>query len=56
MTTAGLQYSGRRGRYQNLFKFGKRWRIGGAFAVVHSRTHNDGVTFLAMIPLITYDL
>ena len=38
------------------FKFAKRWRIGGAFAVVHSRTYNDGVTFLAMIPLITYDL
>jgi hypothetical protein len=56
MTTAGLQYSGRRGQYQNLFKFGKRWRIGGAFAVVHSRTYNDGVTFVAMMPLITYDL
>jgi len=38
------------------FKFAKRWRIGGAFAVVHSRTYNDGVTFLAMIPLITYDM
>jgi hypothetical protein len=38
------------------FKFSKHWRIGGALAVVHSLTYNDGVTFLAMIPLITYDL
>jgi len=38
------------------FKFAKRWRIGGALAVVHSQTYNDGVTFLAMIPLITYDM
>lgn len=38
------------------FKFAKRWRIGGALAIVHSRTYNDGVTFLAMIPLITYDM
>jgi hypothetical protein len=38
------------------FKFGKRFRIGGALAVVHSLTYNQGVTFLAMIPLITYDM
>jgi hypothetical protein len=38
------------------FKFAKRWRIGGALAVVHSQTYNEGVTFLAMIPLITYDM
>ena len=37
------------------FKFAKRWRIGGAFAVLHSRTYNESVTFLTMIPLITYD-
>lgn len=38
------------------YKFAKRWRIGGALAVVHSDTYNDGITFLAMIPLITYDM
>lgn len=38
------------------FKFGRRWRIGGALAVVHSRTYNDGVAFVGMIPLITYDI
>ena len=38
------------------YKFAKRWRIGGALAVVHSATYNQGVTFLAMIPLITYDM
>lgn len=38
------------------YKFAKRWRIGGALAVVHSATYNEGVTFLAMIPLITYDM
>jgi len=38
------------------FKFGKRFRIGGALAVVHSRTYNEGVAFIGMIPLVTYDL
>ena len=38
------------------FKLGERWRIGGAVAAVHSQTYNDGVAFVAMIPLITYDL
>jgi hypothetical protein len=38
------------------FKFGKSWRIGGALAVLDSRTYNDGATFVGMIPLITYDL
>ena len=38
------------------FKFAKRWRIGGALAIVHSRTYNEGVAFVAMIPLITYDM
>ena len=38
------------------FKFAKRWKFGGALAIVHSLTYNDGVTFLAMIPLITYDM
>ena len=38
------------------FKFGERWRIGGALAAVNSRTYNRGVTFVGMIPLVTYDL
>lgn len=38
------------------FKQGKRWRIGGALAVMNSRTYNGGAAFVAMIPLITYDL
>ena len=37
------------------FKWGERWRIGGAIAVINSRTYNDGVAFIGMIPLITYD-
>jgi len=37
------------------FKWGEHWRIGGAVAVINSRTYNDGVTFVGMIPLITYD-
>jgi hypothetical protein len=35
---------------------GERWRIGGALAAVYSQTYNDGAAFVAMIPLITYDL
>jgi hypothetical protein len=38
------------------FKFGERWRIGGALAAMHSRTYNGGVGFVGMIPLITYDI
>ena len=38
------------------FKFGEHWRVGGAVAVVYSRTYNDGTAFIGMIPLITYDL
>jgi hypothetical protein len=37
------------------FRIGERWRIGGALAAVHSRTYNDGIAFIGMIPLITYD-
>lgn len=37
------------------FKLGEHWKFGGALAVVHSQTYNDGVTFLGMFPLITYD-
>jgi hypothetical protein len=38
------------------FKFGEHWRIGGALAAMDSKTYNDGVGFVAMIPLITYDM
>ncbi|HUF19926.1 MAG TPA: hypothetical protein VMP00_04155 [Burkholderiales bacterium] len=38
------------------FKLGGRLRIGGAIAAMHSKTYNGGVGFVAMIPLITYDL
>lgn len=38
------------------FKFGEHWRIGGAIALANSSTYNDGAAFVAMIPLITYDL
>ncbi len=38
------------------FKFGKRWRIGGGLAVMNSRTYNDGVPFICVAPLITYDI
>ena len=37
------------------FKVADHWRIGGALAAVDSRTYNDGVAFVAMIPLVTYD-
>jgi len=37
-------------------KMGEHWRIGGAVAAFNSQTYNRGVTFLAMIPLVTYDL
>ena len=38
------------------FKLGEHWRIGGAVAAMNSQTYNRGVTFLGMIPLVTYDL
>ena len=38
------------------FKVGKNWKIGGAVAAVHSDTYNDGVGFVGMFPLVTYDL
>ena len=38
------------------FKVGKNWKIGGAVAAVHSHTYNDGVGFVGMFPLVTYDL
>jgi hypothetical protein len=38
------------------FKYGEHWRIGGALALVDSKTYNHGVAFVGMIPLITYDM
>ncbi len=38
------------------FKFWDRWRFGGTLAVIQSRTYNGGRTFVAPIPLLTYDL
>ena len=38
------------------FKFGEHWRAGGAVAAVHSATYNNGVAFVGMFPLVTYDL
>ena len=38
------------------FKFGKRFRIGAALAVVQSQTYNKGAAFVGMIPLASYDL
>jgi hypothetical protein len=38
------------------FEFGEYWKAGGALAAMRSRTYNRGVTFLAIIPLITLDL
>lgn len=38
------------------FKFGERWRVGGALAAMHSHTYNDGIGFVGMIPLVTYDM
>jgi hypothetical protein len=37
------------------FKLSSQWKMGGALAVMNSRTYNGGATFVAMIPLITYD-
>lgn len=38
------------------FRIGRRLRIGGALALMHSDTYNDGAGFVGMIPLVTYDL
>jgi hypothetical protein len=37
------------------FKVGSQWKMGAALAVMNSKTYNGGTTFVAMIPLITYD-
>jgi hypothetical protein len=38
------------------FKLGERWRLGGAAAIMNSRTYNDGRTFIGILPLLTYDM
>ena len=37
------------------FKLGDHWLIGGAVAAMNSKTYNDGVAFVGMFPLVTYD-
>jgi hypothetical protein len=37
------------------FKIGENLRFGGAVAAMNSKTYNDGVAFIGMFPLITYD-
>jgi hypothetical protein len=37
------------------FKLGQHWRAGGSLLVVDSRTYNHGRTFLAPIPMLSYD-
>ena len=36
------------------FKFGERWRVGGALALMNSETYNQGTSFVAMFPVVTY--
>jgi hypothetical protein len=38
------------------FRAGRRWKLGGALAAIYSRTYNNGTAFVAMIPLVTWDL
>lgn len=38
------------------FKLGEHLRIGGALALLNSRTYNRGQAFLSIIPLVTYDI
>jgi hypothetical protein len=45
-TVAGLGYQ---------YKFGKRWRLGGALVTVLSPTYNDGRLAFAALPIVTYD-
>ncbi|HEU4646587.1 MAG TPA: hypothetical protein VFS80_13585 [Burkholderiales bacterium] len=37
------------------YKFGKRWRLGGALVSVLSPTYNDGRLALGLLPVVTYD-
>jgi hypothetical protein len=45
-TMAGLGYQ---------YKFGKRWRLGGALVSVYSPTYNEGRIAVAVLPVVTYD-
>ncbi|HEX9718458.1 MAG TPA: hypothetical protein VGA59_01900 [Ramlibacter sp.] len=45
-TVAGVGYQ---------YKFGKRWRLGGALLTVLSPTYNDGRLAFAVLPMVTYD-
>jgi hypothetical protein len=38
------------------WKWGEKWRFGGAVAAMNSRTYNDGVAFVGMFPVVTYDM
>ena len=38
------------------YKFGERWRAGGALLAVQSQTYNHGHAFIAPLPILTYDL
>jgi hypothetical protein len=37
------------------YKVGEHWGFGGAVAAMNSKTYNDGVSFVGMFPLVTYD-
>jgi hypothetical protein len=37
------------------YKLGENWKFGGAVAAMNSKTYNDGVSFVGMFPLVTYD-
>jgi hypothetical protein len=37
-------------------KLDPRWRLGAALFAIDSRTYNGGRSFVAPIPLLTYDL
>jgi hypothetical protein len=38
------------------WKWGEKWRFGGAVAAMNSPTYNNGVAFVGMFPVITYDV
>jgi len=38
------------------FNLGKRWQLGAGLMAIQSRTYNNGLAFVAPIPLLTYDL
>ncbi|HEX7812237.1 MAG TPA: hypothetical protein VF460_10045 [Burkholderiales bacterium] len=38
------------------WKWGEKWRFGGAVAAMNSQTYNHGVAFVGMFPVVTYDM